>query len=343
MKKPILWVVGSTVTGLAAGTVIAIVHARRANTRLALAPPRPARKGDDPYVFNPWTSEARKKRLAKEFMTIRSPKIKDFVPDSLPSHVRPFADYMARASKQAITPRDVAKAYIMTVGSMRRAAINASKVKDRWPGYPGPGSGKVRPEDALGELLKSPAGQRYLDAAERGDYDAKAAKTLAKRFGAWGFQPTFQKQLKHAVALAKDAPTINRIIKKGNRPTWYRYVKKHVPGVSVAKSGFLASLWGRGDIATADARELNFWLCAPNNWDVKKRACKRPLAKKFDLNDLVDQDFMDVFNKKIAGLKMKMPAKYKPFKLHLTHHALWDRVGGTKTTHNDIIDAMKNA
>ena len=45
----------------------------------------------------------------------------------------------------------------------------------------------------------------------------------------------------------------------------------------------------------------------------------------------------------MSGLKMTMPAKFKPFSLHLAHHALWDKIGGSKTTHADIIDAMRNA
>lgn len=337
------WIVGAAVAGAGAGALTSYIAWRRHGQKFGLAPPRPARKGDDPYAFNPWTPEARKKRLAKEFMSIRSNKIKEFVPSKLPEHVEPFADYMIRAAKKPVTGREVAKAYILTVGSMRRAAINAKKVKARWRDYPGPKSGLVRPEDVLGELLKSPAGQRYLDAAEKGRFDARAAKTLAGRFGAWGFEPTFRQQLKNAVALADDAPTINRILKKGRRSTWYNYVTKNIPGVSLAKSGFLASLMGRGDIATADARELNFWLCAPDKWNIGKHKCERPLATKFDVNDLVDEDFMDVFNKKMSTLKMKMPAKYKPFRLHLTHHALWDRVGNSKTTHADIIDAMEKA
>jgi hypothetical protein len=31
-----------------------------------------------------------------------------------------------------------------------------------------------------------------------------------------------------------------------------------------------------------------------------------------------------------------------PFYQHLTHHAVWDKVGDTQTTHQDIIDAMRN-
>ncbi len=329
-----------------AGSVLSLWYLdsrMRRKRRLGLAPPAPKRGKHAEYVFDPWTPEARKKRLAKEFMTIRSKKIREFVPDRLPRHVYPFAEYMRTISKRPLTSRDVAKAYIMTVGSMRRAAAGAQKVKARWRDYPGPKSGLVRPEDVLGELLKSPVGQRYLDAAEQGQFDARAANTLARRFGAWGFEPTFKKQLKKAVAVANDAPKINRLIKTGNRPAWYSYVKKNVSGVSMAKAGFLASLMGRGDMATADARELNFWLCAPDNWNIPKLKCERALADKYDLGDLVDKDFMDIFNKKMAGLKMRMPVKYKPFYLHLAHHALWDRIGNSKTTHADIIDAMENA
>jgi len=324
--------------GLAVGAWYYLSRTRR---QLALAPPAPRLK--ERYAFDPWTSEAQKQRLAQEFMSIRSKKIREFIPDELPVHVYPFAEYMRRVSDHDITPREVAKAYIMTVGSMRRSAIGAKKVRARWRDYPGPKTGKVRPEDVLGELLKSPVGQQYLDAAERGQFDTAAARSLSKKFGAWGFEPTFHKQLKTAVTLADDAPAINRVLKRGSRAAWYNYVTKKISGVSLAKAGFLASLMGRGDIATADARELNFWMCATDKWQIAKKTCERPLASKFDDGELVDENFMDLFNKKMSSIKMSMPAKYKPFYLHLAHHALWDRIGDTKTTHSQIIDAMENA
>ncbi len=311
-----------------------------ADAELELAPPAP---GHGTTKFDPWSAEERKKRLATEFMAIRSKKIKGFVPRELPEHIYPFAEYMRRAADKEVTPREVAKAYILTVGSMRRAAINVKKVRAKWRGYKGPKTGMVRPEDVLGELLKSPVGQRYLDAAEQGRFDARAARTLSKRFGVWGFEPTFHKQLKTAVTLADDASTIDRLLKRGRRSTWYNYVTNRVSGVSMAKAGFFASLMGRGDIATADARELDFWLCEPDEWHIPKGKCDRPFAAKFEASRFVDEDFMDIFNKKMSGLKMKMPAKYKPFSLHLTHHALWDKVGKSKTTHAEIIDAMEKA
>jgi hypothetical protein len=250
---------------------------------------------------------------------------------------------MIKMSDRPIGSRDVVKAYMMTVGSMRRAAINAGKVRARWRDFPGAKSGLVRPEDVLGDLMQSAAGQRYLDAAASGRFDTKSAKVMAHRFGAWGFEPTFYKQLRQAVKLGEQAPTINRLLKQSPRARWYNYVEDHVSGVSMAKAGFFASLLGRGDIATADARELNFWLCPVKKWDANNRRCISPLGDRFDIGDLVDDDYMHVFNMKMRALKMRMPQRYKPFYEHLAHHALWDAVGRTETTHAEIIDAMENA
>ena len=348
---PVLWALAGV--GAAVSVWYVLSRTRRIPARYALpalpigdvglAPPSPRAAKLIDIAFNPWAPEARRRRAAQEFLDVRAKSVREIVPRELPKHIYPFAEYMRQMSEHPISSRDIIKAYLVTVGSMRRAAIGADKVRAQWKNFPGPKSGSVRPEDVLGDLLESPAGQTYLQAATKGRFDKKAAKTIVNHFGAWGFKPTFYKQLKHAVTLGEDAPSIDRILKQGRRRSWYRYVEKRVPGVSIAKAGFLASLLGRGDMATADARELNFWLCPLHEWERDKRKCRTPLGDRYDVNDLVDDDFMHVFNKKMRALRMRMPPRYKPFYEHLAHHALWDAVAETKTSHQNIIDAMKNA
>jgi hypothetical protein len=329
---------------------------------VGLAPPA-ALKRDKPagYAFDPWTSEAEQKRLAKYFMDVRSKEAKALVPKILPEHIHPYAEFMVRQSERPVTGRDIVKAYLLTVGSMQRQAIcpgkqaqgckadsvgeNPATGKARWENHPFQNrKSRIRPEDALGVLLQSPVGQRYLNAAEKGHYDSRAAETLARNFSGWGFQNRFAEQLREAPRLASDQKKIARILRKGTRPSWYRYVQKNIPGVSIAKAGFLASMLGRGDMATADARELQFWLCGKGNWDIEKRTCLFPISKSFDeVSSLTDEGFMKIFNARMKALKIQMPDRYKPFYAHLAHHALWDEVGRSKTTHGDIIEAMETA
>jgi hypothetical protein len=311
---------------------------------VGLAPPAKAQKDKIETLFDPWSPKAEKKRLAKYFMDARSDEARALAPKTLPRHIKGYAEFMRRQSQRQMTPRDIAKAYLLTVGSMQRAAQDASKVCANWKTYPGTCAGKVRPEDVLGDLLRSDAGQTYLNALDAGRYDEAAAKTLAKRYSSFGFENTFRKQLRKAVDLGKDADKINKLLKKGTRPSWYKYVRKNIPGVSTAKAGFLASLMGRGDMATADARELRFWLCPEPNWDRKKRTCSWPIAKQFDKPDkVIDDAFMDIFNKRMKALNVKMPTKYRPFYEHLAHHALWDAIDRTKTTHAEVVEAMEKA
>ena len=328
---------------------------------VGLAPPAPRRARElEDYPFDPWAPEAEKKRLAQMFLKSRGKEAQSLAPAELPRHVYPYGDFMARQAGRDITGRDVVKAYLLTVGSVQRGAIcatvdkkakckhdsvgsNPNTGEPRWPSHPFKTT-RVRPEDALGALLKTSAGQRYLDAAARGKFDAKAASTLTKRFSGWGFHNKFAEQLRLAPKLGAEAGEINRLLKTGTKPAWYRYVEKNVPGISLAKSGFFASMMGRGDIPTADARELAFWMCPPGHWEPGKRACKFPLSQSHDVSsEFVDRPFMALFTKRMQQLRMDMPPRFKPFYEHLAHHALWDAVGDTKTTHAEIIEAMESA
>jgi len=309
-----------------------------------------------PSGLNPWSASAQKKRLAKEFVNVRSQQVQEVIPQGLPlpEHVKPFAEYMARRADKRVTNRDIVKAYLLTVGSMQRSAISPQKVEEYWPAFEPRRSGKIRPEDVLGKLLESPAGQRYLNAAEQGRYDAQAATAIAGAFDSFGLGNRFRKQLADAPEIAAHGNEIRKRL-RGSRAGWYQFIGNGgMPGINLSKSGFVAALLGRGDIATADAREINFWTCPPTGWDSSKKQCKFPavgyMAKgkwhpgQFEsLKDLVTPTYLELLNRSMRSLKVQMPERYQPFYEHLAHHTFWDRVGGTKTTHQEIIDAMELA
>jgi hypothetical protein len=312
---------------------------------------------DTDYPVNPWTASEDKKRLAQHFFDVRTKQVQDIVPRGLPlpEHVKPFAEYMARRAGKPATNRDIVKAYLMTMASIQRGAVNAALLRKTWPTPNGPeGSGMIRPEDAVGQLLLTPTGQHYLNAAERGQLDIQSAMVLARAFRRFGLEDQFTKALDEAPVLARHGDAFRKRL-RGSRQDWYSFVNKSIPGVSYSKAGFIAALLGRGDIATADKRQINFWTCPPNSWDMEKRECAFPAVWKrrrsgqeipgqFEsLRELIDPVYLERLNQRMRALKVTMPARYKPFYTHLAHHTFWDAIDRTKTTHADVIRAMELA
>lgn len=308
------------------------------------------------YPINPWTAEADKKRLARAFMDVRTKQVRDIVPRGLPlpEHVKPFAEYMTRRAGKPVTNRDIVKAYLMTMGSIQRSEVSAAALRPGWPTPEGPKNGMVRPEDAVGQLLFTPAGQAYLNAAERGQYDERAAAALARAFRRYGLANQFESALRNAPAIARQGSTLRKNLRR-NRKDWYRFVDDSLPGISYSKAGFIAALLGRGDMATADKRQINFWTCPPGQWNKDKRECAFPALWKRrrsgqlvpgqfeDVKSLIDPVYLERLNQRMRALKVDMPERYKPFYTHLAHHTFWDAIDRTKTTHADVIRAMELA
>ncbi len=261
----------------------------------------------------------------------------------LPKHVRPFAEFMVSQSKKDLSPRDIAKAYLLTVSSVQRSAIGASTLRRTWPSSPFRGR-TVRPEDAMGAILETPTGKRYLDAAVRGTFDKRDARIIGRWFAPFGLTSSLGKQLQTAPALARRSNVIGDKIRRDTPRAWSRYVEKDIPYIGFAKAGFFSALLGRGDLPTADAKELEFWLCRIGEWNTEKMRCKSHARTVIDPPpDRVMREFQEALAGRLADMKVKMPKRYQPFYQHLTHHAVWDRIGKTETTHQDMIDAMKNA
>jgi len=261
----------------------------------------------------------------------------------LPGHIKPFAEFMIEQSSKTMTPRDIVKAYLLTVSSVQRGAISTSKVRSAWPGSPFRGQ-RVRPEDVMGAILETDAGRRYLDAAVRGDYDTRDARIIKRWFKPFGMGNTLEKQLQAAPRLAKRTPEIDRALRTDSTRKWATYLEKNVPYVGPAKAGFFSALLGRGDLPTADAKELEFWFCRMGEWNTEKMRCKssyktvtQPPPEK------MMREVREQLAKRLAAMKVKMPKRYRPFYQHLVHHAVWDTIGKTATTHQEMIDAMKSA
>ena len=259
----------------------------------------------------------------------------------LPQHVVPFGDFMIdqakRADTEGLSPRDVAKAYGITVSSMQRQAINRKKLEDLGLPLSSPDR-KIRPEGAFADWLVTPMGQRYLDAAVRGLQDRYAIEDAVRVMKPFGNYNKLGEQLAYGARYMPDAAgEISDLVARASYgmsdPQEWRDFMKRVKNIDAAKSGFMSSMLGRGDNATLDARQLK--LHTPDDTSSKY------FSRGESLPVTGGDEAVHRLNERQRVLGVSMPSRFDPMYQHLTHHGVWDATSGTKTTHEDLMNAMR--
>jgi hypothetical protein len=256
----------------------------------------------------------------------------------IPSHVEKFGSFMdetaRRAIKSGLTPRDLIKAYTITRSSIQRRAQSADKLRASGLELPPGTTGMVRPEGAMGEWLHSKMGQRFLDQAELGKVDEEAvahAQRVMRPFGLNSESDALPWAVKNLGPRHKEvSDLVVRALKNQSSTDEWRNFSKDLRGIGTAKAGFVASMLGRGDQPTLDARQVVLQTGMPTS------EAKRPMAR-------AGFEAVDRLAARQTALNPKMDSGLEPFRQHLTHHAIWDKAGNEETTHDDVMNAMRNA
>lgn len=260
--------------------------------------------------------------------------------DEIPSHVHKFGEFMdetaRRATTHGLTPRDLIKAYAITRASIGRRALPAETLRKAFTELPPDVTGRVRPEGAMGHWLHTKMGQRYLDEAEAGRVDEEAiehARNTMRRFGKDQTEPMALRWA--ALNLPGKEGRVSELIARAHRgqsaPEEWRG-EMRMPGIAESKAGFLASMLGRGDQPTLDARQLILHTGQPT----KDAApiLSRKGASEAAVNRLAGRQ---------SELKLKHDPEMSPFYQHLAHHTIWDKAAGEETTHEDLMRALRGA
>ena len=255
--------------------------------------------------------------------------------EAVPDYIQGgFGDFMKEQLKRAergdLNARDLIKAYTITQASIGRQGRSHATATKQGLRLPNTGE-EIRPEGAFAEWLGSPMGQRYLNAAELGKPDHAAMQQLRTMFSPYGKQDDQVAKMQWAVDnLPNMAKDLNARV-AGGRDDWRDY-SDSLRGIAAAKSGFVGSLLGRGDIPTLDARQINLHTTpAPVDMgSIQKR------GKGTGGRELVDR-----LAARQEALALGLDPSLAPFYQHLGHHAVWDKIGGTETTHNDLMKAMR--
>lgn len=241
-----------------------------------------------------------------------------------------MSEQAGRAQRGAMTPRDLIKAYTIAQSSIGRGGLShgtATKTGMRLPNT----GGEVRPEGSYSEWLGSPAGQRYLNTAERGEIDPDAINDLRSKFAPFGKQNDQAEKMAYAaLTIPGMAEHLNEALTGSTDE--YRDFAEKLKGIAGAKSGFIGSLLGRGDLPTLDARQLNLHtLPSPVGvGSIMKRGKGRGA-----------REAVDRLASRQSAMDFGLDPSLQPHYQHLAHHAVWDKASGTETTHDDLMRAMR--
>ena len=262
----------------------------------------------------------------------------------IPSHVHEFGKFMdrtaERASREGLTPRDLIKAYTITRASIQRRATPAENLHKSGLALPSDVTGMVRPEGAFGHWLHTPAGQAYLDSAQRGQVREDAIADAVKRMAPFGRHETdIPDALRWAAQNLPDkAAAVSHLVAAGREkmssPQEWRDFVSNIRGIGPSKAGFVASLMGRGDQPTLDARQIILHTGNPS------KEASSFIAKKGGKGG---EEAVDRLAARQEAMNLTTPEGMEPYYQHLTHHAVWDKAGNEETTHQDVIDAMQHA
>lgn len=261
---------------------------------------------------------------------------------AVPEHVIDFGRFMqeqsGRAAAGGLSARDLLKAFTVTRSSIQRRALDAEKLREAGLQLPEDVSGKVRPEGAFSEWLGTPAGQAYLDAAQRGRVNERAIANAVSGMRPFGKTVDMQEALswaaQHIPGRESRASDLIAAARAGASPPQdWREFTKDIRGVGPSKSGFLASLVGRGDQPTLDARQIVLNTGRPT------KEASAYLARKGGRGGV---EGVERLAARQEALGLSLPPELNPYYQHLTHHSIWDKASDETTTHSDIVNAMRN-
>ena len=253
------------------------------------------------------------------------------IPDYIQKGFGGFMNEQAgRAQRGEMTPRDLIKAYTIAQSSIGRGGLShgtASKMGMRLPNT----GGEVRPEGAFAEWLGSTEGQHYLDAAERGVADPSAIADLQYKFAPFGKQNDQASKMAEAARIMPGMSGQLNAALTGSADDYRDFAEK-LKGIAGAKSGFIGSLLGRGDLPTLDARQINLHtLPAPVGVGSIMSRGKGKGAR----------EAVDRLSARQRAMGLSIDPSLLPHYQHLAHHAVWDKTSGTETTHDDLMRAMR--
>lgn len=295
------------------------------------------------------------------------------MPQYLDGVVAFLTEQRAKVSAGELTPRDVTKAWLLTVSSMLSGANDTKNVAKRMAGYMDlpaeasslrAGKSVIRPEDTTAAWMLTPEGRATLDSFETGNPSPEALDALERLRKKAGFgQPMMRTDFLQTVKGEKPGdppqlynwfsriPTVtgalNAAAKAGD---WRAFdaALTDLRGISSNKTGFIKQLLGLGNTVTLDSNEINWWLTGVP--DAKKITDPSLAAITDAISRATKASGVPAYMKgqitaRFAQLRDMGYGADVPEDLynHVMHHWLWDTIKDSETTHKTLYDAQRNA
>ena len=245
-------------------------------------------------------------------------------------------DITGRAGTEGLKATDLLKAYGITRASIQRGAVPAEKVRATGL-QPSSNEPTIRPEGAFADWLGTDLGQRYLSQGAQGVVDPEAVRSAVRTMAPFGKHETDVPQFLRWGAEnlpgreARASQLISQAGQGASPAAEWRDFTKDIYGIGPSKSGFFASILGRGDQPTFDARQIILNTGRPSKEAGKYLARGRGEGGVEAVERLTARQ---------RALELGLPEDLRPYYQHLTHHSVWDKLANAKTTHADIIRAM---
>lgn len=268
--------------------------------------------------------------------------------ETRPGYLEAVARFILDQRKKTIAgqlkPRDVVKAYVMTLASQRAGVAKLSSLRQK--GYDIPerftveNGTRVRPEEATGWWFGTPEGQAALDAADRGDFSRHLWEPLLTLRDAYGLNVVRNnafRQASNKLTIRGIKEVTDRINAAKGDLVEISDAAASLAGIAEGKTGFILHLLGFGEVATVDAVEINFWITGHAFTTHLEPSRRLWLAREVkDNQSKLDLTRIQRQLQKVAKLYDLPPA----VGAHIIHHWLWDRVRGSETTHEGMMEAQ---
>jgi hypothetical protein len=273
--------------------------------------------------------------------------------------------------------RDVAKAYILTQGSigsdfrykdvlekdLKAAGLTWNSGSDSISLFEE--NGKIRPEELTAWWLGTPNGKLALNDLEKGIVNEAAfneLETIRRSYGKnnfrlnsvfgnrkdTGFQYGEKPAKKNQFNLANIAELTQAINETKGDNEKLQNLLTRVNGISEGKKGFIGHMLGIGNMPTVDAVELNFWFTGKGEANIKdldQIKAQTITAIRENISALNEDVYREISGR-IKELSEQISQKYPNVKIpeeamqHVLHHWIWDKARASATTHTGMYQAL---
>jgi len=278
----------------------------------------------------------------------------------VPGYLDAVADFLRTQREKVVngelTTRDVAKAYLLTLGSIGAGPINLDTFVKSTGLVPSAdfvtverGVAKVRPEEAVALWMFTPAGQRALDALEGGHVRQRDFAGLMRVRDAYGRNDIRNNGFRRSTTGLRSLYDIKTLTDELNAARGASgpmgEIVRSMMGISHGKEGFIKHLLGIGDTPTVDSVAINFWLTGQGDIrDVQTPAAQLARDVKTVLlpKDYARAELADRIQQQVQAVATRLGMDPETAG-HLLHHWLWDKARGTETSHAGMMRAMAMA